>query len=90
MIGFGLGFLFFGMLTTYSLGFWFGSYCVEGSSICRNEPGSGNAVYNAGDTLVIFFSILMAGFNFTQVTPALEKMAQGRIAAARIFKILDR
>ena len=46
--------------------------------------------YTAGDTLVIFFSILMAGFNFSQVTPALKKIAEGRIAAARIYQIIDR
>jgi hypothetical protein len=32
----------------------------------------------------------MAGFNFSQLTPALEKIAQGRQAAARIFEIVDR
>ena len=87
MVGFGIGTLFFAMLTTYSLGFWFGSHCVQGSSVCMNDA---NSRYTAGDTLVIFFSILMAGFNFSQVTPALKKIAEGRIAAARIYKIIDR
>jgi len=32
----------------------------------------------------------MAGFNFAQLTPALKKIAEGRIAAARIYKIIDR
>jgi len=32
----------------------------------------------------------MAGFNFTQLTPAIKKISEGRIAAARIFKIVDR
>ena len=32
----------------------------------------------------------MAGFNFTQLTPAVKKMSEGRSAAARIFKIIDR
>ena len=38
----------------------------------------------------MFFSLLMAGFNLTQLGPSLEKIAQGRNAAARIFIILDR
>ncbi len=46
--------------------------------------------YTAGDVLVVFFSILMSGFNFSQLTPSLEKIAQGRQAAARIFQIIDR
>jgi hypothetical protein len=32
----------------------------------------------------------MAGFNFTQLTPAVKKIAEGRTAAARIYKIIDR
>jgi len=32
----------------------------------------------------------MAGFNFSQLTPALQKIAQGRQAGARIFKTIDR
>jgi len=31
LTGVGLGALFFAMLASYSLGFWFGSHCVEGS-----------------------------------------------------------
>jgi len=73
---------------SYSLGFWFGSHCVEGSSTC--SPSVTGGKYQPGDVLVIFFSILMAGFNFTQLTPAIKKIAEGRAAAARIFKIIDR
>ena len=39
---------------------------------------------------MVFFSVLMAGFNLTQLGPSLEKIAQGKNAAARIFSILDR
>ena len=46
--------------------------------------------YTAGDVLVVFFSVLMAGFNLTQLGPSMEKIAQGKNAAARIFGILDR
>ena len=72
------------MLASYALGFWFGSNCVEGSSVCRSYK------YTAGDVLIVFFSILMAGFNFTQLTPAIKKIAEGRVAAYRIFEIIDR
>lgn len=84
----GIGSLFMFMLFSYSLGFWFGSHCVEGSSTCSTSVTGGT--YSPGDVLVIFFSILMAGFNFTQLTPAIKKIAEGRTAAARIYKIIDR
>jgi hypothetical protein len=40
--------------------------------------------------LIVFFSILMAGFNLSQLAPSLQKIAEGRSAAVRIFKIIDR
>lgn len=40
--------------------------------------------------LVVFFSVLMAGFNLTQIGPSIEKITKGRNAAHRIFEILDR
>lgn len=40
--------------------------------------------------VIIFSSILMAGFNSAQLTPAIKKLSEGRLAAARIFKIIDR
>ena len=51
---------------------------------------NGGDKYTAGDVLVVFFSILMSGFNFIQLTPALKKITEGRMAATRIFKIIDR
>jgi len=83
--GLGIGSMFCVMLMSYSLGFWYGSHCVEVDNVC-----SSGQTYTAGDVLVVFFSILMAGFNFSQMTPALKKIAEGRQAAARIFTIIDR
>ena len=71
------------MLASYALGFWFGSNCVEGTDGCT--PDIANQTYTGGDVLVIFFSILMAGFNLSQLTPSMKKIAEGRQAAARIF-----
>jgi len=65
-----MGILFFAMLASYALGFWFGSKCVEGSGSCLNgDPGV--TKYTAGDVLIVFFSILMAGFQLSQITPAI-------------------
>lgn len=68
--GVGIGSLFCVMLMSYSLGFWYGSHCVEVTSVCNSGQ-----TYTAGDVLVVFFSILMAGFNFSQLTPSLKKIA---------------
>lgn len=46
--------------------------------------------YSPGDVLVIFFSLLIAGFNINMVGPALKKITIGRTAASKIFPILDR
>jgi ATP-binding cassette, subfamily B (MDR/TAP), member 1 len=88
-VGLGIGSLFGFMLFSYGLGFWFGSNCVEDTNSCPSSLNHGSK-YSAGDVLVIFFSILMPGFNLTQLTPAIKKMSEGRTAAARIFKIIDR
>lgn len=73
------------LFASYSLGFWYGSHCVEVTNVCNSGQK-----YTAGTVLIVFFSILMAGFNFSQLTPALKKIAEGRQAAARIYQIIDR
>lgn len=88
-LGLGLGSLFFAMLSSYALGFWYGSLCVEGHSGCP-ERLNGGEKYSAGDVLIVFFSILMAGFQLSQLAPAFKKIVEGRVAAVRIFKIIDR
>lgn len=60
----------------------------EGVDVVRLLMG-GN-VYTAGTVLIVFFSLLNIGFNISQLTPSLARIAQGRAAAARIFKIIDR
>ena len=70
-IGLGLGIIHFAMLASYALGFWFGSYCAEGTSRCLNE---GNP-YSAGDVIVVFFTVLVAGFNSTQLAPSIKKIS---------------
>lgn len=84
----GIASIFFVMLASYSLGFWYGSRCVMQADNC--SPSVARQVYSTGDVLVVFFSVLMAGFNLTQLTPAFKKIAEGKLAAARIFAILDR
>ena len=82
-----IGFVFFVQYATFSLGFWWGSRLVEENYA---NPVSATGFYDAGDVLVVFFSVLMAGFNLSQLSPAFEKIVQGRQAAARIFATIDR
>ena len=85
--GMAIGFVFFVQYATFSLGFWWGSRLVEENYA---NPVSATGFYDAGDVLVVFFSVLMAGFNLSQLSPAFEKIVQGRQAAARIFATIDR
>ena len=40
--------------------------------------------------MVVFFSILIGGFDLSQMTPCLKKFAEGQSAAAKIFAVVDR
>jgi ATP-binding cassette subfamily B (MDR/TAP) protein 1 len=73
------------MFASYSLGFWYG-----GKLISDREPNNSGLVYSAGDVIVVFFTILTGGFNISQITPCLQKFAEGRQAAAKIYAVLDR
>jgi ATP-binding cassette subfamily B (MDR/TAP) protein 1 len=89
MLGVGMGTMFFAINASYSLGFWYGSHCVEGSGLCPPRLNGGSP-YQAGDTLIIFFCTLMSGFYLSQLSPSMKKIAEGRVAAFRIFAIIDR
>ena len=67
--GVGMGFVFFAMLCCYALGFWYGSKLVN------EKAYNMGSVYTAGDVLVIFFSIIMGGFELSQMGPCLKKFA---------------
>lgn len=86
--GAGIGGLFSTLFASYALGFWFGSRCVIGASNCPESVTGG--LYSAGDVLVVFFCIVMGGMQLSQLTPAFKNISEGRMAAARIFAIIDR
>ena len=86
--GLGIAGIFFVLFCSYALGFWFGSRCVYGASNCDEDMTGGR--YTAGDVLVIFFAIVMGGMQLSQLTPAFKNISEGRMAASRIFNIIDR
>lgn len=69
----GIAALFFCMLASYSFGFWYGSKCILNTNDCPESVSKQK--YTAGDVLVVFFSVLMAGFNLSQLTPAFKKIS---------------
>jgi hypothetical protein len=69
----GIAGIFFVMLASYSLGFWYGSKCILGTNDCPQSVSKQS--YTAGNVLVIFFSIVMGGFNLSQLTPAFKKIS---------------
>lgn len=76
------------MLTAYSLGFWFGAHCIDNTERCPSWISRQD--YTAGIVLTISFSVIIVGFNMSQLPPSLKKITEGRAAAGRIFAIIDR
>ena len=46
--------------------------------------------YTAGNVLKIIYGLLIPALSLNQLTPSLEKIAEGKQAASRIFAIIDR
>ena len=73
------------MMATYALGLWWGSILIE-----DKYPNVGTGIYTPGDVMIVFFNILMLGFNLGQIFPSIKKVFEGKQAAYRIFTIIDR
>jgi len=76
------------MFLLYSLGYWFGSNCAEGAGGCPTSVSG--KLYSPGDVITVFFAVMVSCFYLAQLSPALKKIGEGKQAAARIFKIVDR
>jgi hypothetical protein len=61
------------MFASYSFGFWYGSKCILNTENCPKSISK--QTYTAGSVLVVFFSVLMSGFNLSQLTPAFKKIS---------------
>ena len=76
------------MFLLYSLGYWFGAGCVEGTNGCTASISG--KFYSPGNVITVFFAILVACFYLSQLSPALKKIGEGREAASRIYNIIER
>ena len=81
-----MGSVFLAMFGMYALGFFIGSIFIHNEV---NDPVT-NKPYTAGDVLTVFFSIMMAGFTFSQAGPAVKAFAIAKTAGGKAFKIIDR
>jgi len=84
--GVAMGGVFLTLFGMYALGFFIGSIFIDNKV---TNPVT-DAAYTGGDVLAVFFSIVMAGFTFAQVAPAVKSFAIARAAGAKAFKIIDR
>lgn len=76
--GFGLGFTFLVIFSTYAVAFAFGAWRVREGSM---EPG---------DVLTTFFSVFIACVSIGQAAPSFQAFAVARGAAPRIYEVIER
>ena len=82
---------FFAVLALYlgiTLSYWYGTECVIGTSKC--PPSLSTRTYTAGVVVKIFYALILPALSLSQLTPSLQKIAEGKAAAAKIFHIIDR
>ena len=80
-----IGFLWFVIFCSYSLGFWYGWTLT-----LIKDPVTGVAQYSIGKIMLVFFEILIGVFSLGNAAPYFGTMASARVAAYEVFKIIDR
>ncbi|KAG5894745.1 ATP-dependent translocase ABCB1, partial [Gonioctena quinquepunctata] len=79
------GCLWFFVYACYALSFWYGvGLIIEERNLPQEEQ-----VYNPGNMVSVFFSTLIATWNFGMGAPLLEVFGAARGAAQKIFFVLD-
>jgi hypothetical protein len=71
--GLSTGGAFFAMLCSYALGFWYGANCIEQTFHC--PAWIAKQQYSAGIVFTVFFSVIIVGFNMSQLPPSLKKIS---------------
>jgi hypothetical protein len=77
----------FCLLFSITLAYWYGFECIQGTDSC---PPRGFKHYTGGSVLTILFCLILPAINFNQFLPALRTIAHGKIAAGRLFAVIDR
>lgn len=60
------------MLSAYALGFWYGAHCISQTERCL--PSLTRQEYTAGTVFTVFFSIIIVGFNMSQLPTSLKSI----------------
>ena len=79
--GVGVGLVWVIIYVSFALAFWYGIGLILDSC---------NTGYNAGDLVIVFFSVLIGAMQIGQAAPYMEAFSVARGAAASIFNIIDR
>ncbi|CAI9273278.1 unnamed protein product [Lactuca saligna] len=75
--GFGLGATYFTVFCCYALLLWYGGYLVRHHHT------------NGGLAIATMFSVMIGGLALGQSAPSMSAFAKARVAAAKIFRIID-
>jgi hypothetical protein len=74
-LGLANGLFFFVNLGEYSIGFYSGAYFVKHHTFKSGDSGE---FYTVGDTLVIFFSVIIGAMAMGQAVPCLKYFINGK------------
>ena len=89
------GMTFVIMYAVYGVGFWYGVKLIfddleyQRSPKCQ-ETGACIAKYTPETLVIVFFSVLMGGFQIGQSAPYTEAVASARTAATNVFSVIQR
>uniref|UniRef100_M8CEX9 ABC transporter B family member 1 n=1 Tax=Aegilops tauschii TaxID=37682 RepID=M8CEX9_AEGTA len=75
--GLGLGGTYFTVFCCYALLLWYGGHLVRGHHT------------NGGLAIATMFSVMIGGLGLGQSAPSMAAFAKARVAAAKIFRIID-
>ncbi|KAJ0788784.1 putative ABC-type xenobiotic transporter [Helianthus annuus] len=76
--GLGGGIFMFCVFSCYSLTIWFGGKLII-------EKG-----YTGGQVINVMLAVMLSSFSLGQASPCLSAFASGRVAAFKLFKVIDR
>ncbi|KAD4585498.1 hypothetical protein E3N88_23099 [Mikania micrantha] len=76
--GLGSGIFMFCVFCCYSLTIWFGGKMIT-------EKG-----YTGGQVINIMLAVMISSFSLGQASPCLSAFASGRVAASKLFKVINR
>ena len=87
-MGFAQGFLFFCLLGTYALGFWYSGKLVA-DSLDASCVDRGNCL-TGGTVMACFFSVIMGSIALGQVAPPMSSFYAAKAAVVPLLEVINR